>query len=93
MVPCSAQLSLITFPPSSCSVAVKGLIVVAWNKGIHSSQIMYRSSHAKQTADLTLGPNVKSLWLSSSAHCVFSPPRKIGVEIIWIQSLMLTIQI
>lgn len=45
----SARLSLITCLFSASFVAVKGLIVVAWDKGIHSNLINDRSGHAKQT--------------------------------------------
>lgn len=83
-----AWLSLITCLSSASSVAVKGLIVRAWDKEISSSLIMGRSGHAKQTPPFTLGPNVKSLLtvliipLSSPLHMY-----RFGGEIIEIHSL------
>lgn len=74
VVPGSLSLSLITCPSSPSSVAVKGLIVVAWDKGSNSSLIMDRSGHAKQTPPWPWGLMSKAFDFRHH-FIVFSPPH------------------
>ena len=61
------SLSLSLSRPFS-SLAVKGLIVIPWDKGIHSSRIIKRSDHAKQTHPDSEASSLLAISLSCLLH-------------------------
>ena len=87
LVACSAWLSFVMWLPISFSGVVKGFIVRACDKGIHSGLIMDRSGHAKQTP-----PRPFCLWLFLLWLCLLSSIIHILVWR-WLKSVALCVSL